>query len=687
MTLSVFQATITNENGDILPGAEVSVILESTGLAATIYSTRGGAALSNPFFADASGFAQFYANAGEYRIVATSGVFSRTWRYVRLGSGGATDVGTAATKNTDELVTPVNSVADLAGFAGTKDDQQISLKGWHPDSDVGGGILYWDAAKPKSEHNGGTVFSPTVPFSAITGDYLDGVGETDAGGSGCWVRLGYLITPVQYGAKGDSVTDDNSSIDIVNSVNSVVDLQGLTYKYSGALTVLAFFKNGKIIADTGEFDYSDPETNSARTITVGASGTIKRLDTALDYLKTLRINTRITLKLLEHNTPNDSTGSMALHKYIFDHPDSYRVVIEGELIGSVPVNNDLTGDKSLDLAFCQSKYSASIYLTGNDTTVDSSGLVITNGLAQIKEVLIESHCRYSIDVGFNSAHTAARTNSRGLSYSNVTVFGGVWGTILAGCELNLLGTNMFAHQFSRGPIDLTHGATVYVDNGDTYFFSPTVTQGTKNADQCLYGINCESGTVKFPHNKLHIKGSFVHGIKGRGTSYIYASGMRADGVLSPVTAEDNTYFLAENGVFENTDESLFNLVPANTQVGTVGKSQNGIMMFSGGNSTVVCHNVSINNCKPKKYMHADGGKFLGWLPVNVDSSQVTERPIVVEAGNCGVFGMNITNTLNAGNDRAEARRMGKAFLRVHSGMAFLPAINTESFGGGIYSDQ
>mgnify|MGYP000256490854 CR=1 FL=1 len=228
MTLSVFQATITNENGDVLPGAEVSVILESTGLAATIYSTRGGAALSNPFFADASGFAQFYANAGEYRIVVTSGVFSRTWRYVRLGDGGAKDVGTAATKNTDELVTPVNSVADLAGFAGTKDDQQISLKGWHPDSDVGGGILCWDAAKPKTEHNGGTVFSPTVPFS-VDGSYNTALGETDASGSGCWVRTvkGQIqTTDFGMGFGGDDSPRWQALLDD-SSVGSV------SFKYTG----------------------------------------------------------------------------------------------------------------------------------------------------------------------------------------------------------------------------------------------------------------------------------------------------------------------------------------------------------------------------------------------------------------------------------------------------------------------
>lgn len=191
MTLSVYQASIVNDAGDILPGAEVEVILESTGLPATIYSTRGGAALSNPMFADANGFAQFYADAGEYRISATSGVFSQVWRYVRLGDGGSNDTGTNFDQiplNSD-IVYPVESVQNLAGLVGTQDDQQLSLKGWHPDSDVGGGKLYWDAAKLKSEHNGGTVFSPTVPFSATTIDYLNGVGETDGAGSGCWVRV------------------------------------------------------------------------------------------------------------------------------------------------------------------------------------------------------------------------------------------------------------------------------------------------------------------------------------------------------------------------------------------------------------------------------------------------------------------------------------------------------------------
>jgi hypothetical protein len=96
MTLSVFQATITDQYGDVQAGAEVEVVNEATGLPATLYSTRGGAATTNPMFADADGFAQFYTDPGEYRITATSGVFSKTWRYVRIGDAGGKDAATVA---------------------------------------------------------------------------------------------------------------------------------------------------------------------------------------------------------------------------------------------------------------------------------------------------------------------------------------------------------------------------------------------------------------------------------------------------------------------------------------------------------------------------------------------------------------------------------------------------------------
>lgn len=82
----IWQATIQNAQGDIVPGAQISVVDEGTGLLATIYSTRTGGAQVNPFLAGSDGFAQFYAPAGTYRITAKnlSTLEERVWRYVRL---------------------------------------------------------------------------------------------------------------------------------------------------------------------------------------------------------------------------------------------------------------------------------------------------------------------------------------------------------------------------------------------------------------------------------------------------------------------------------------------------------------------------------------------------------------------------------------------------------------------------
>lgn len=67
-----------------------------------------------------------------------------------------------------------------------------TVKGYVPGTSFGGGIFYWDASRPKSQHNGITVFSPTVPWNgtyATLAAFLAGTGETAPSGSGCWVRM------------------------------------------------------------------------------------------------------------------------------------------------------------------------------------------------------------------------------------------------------------------------------------------------------------------------------------------------------------------------------------------------------------------------------------------------------------------------------------------------------------------
>lgn len=92
MALARHQFTVADASGNIVPSATITVYDEATAALAAIYSDRAGLlALGNPFTADAEGFAAFYALGGAYRIDATSGLFSRTWRYVGIGTASERD--------------------------------------------------------------------------------------------------------------------------------------------------------------------------------------------------------------------------------------------------------------------------------------------------------------------------------------------------------------------------------------------------------------------------------------------------------------------------------------------------------------------------------------------------------------------------------------------------------------------
>lgn len=97
MSLTVWQHNIVQANGDVVPLASVEVRRESDSALATLYDNPNGTGtpLSNPVIADANGFVQFYTAAGSYRIVATSGAFTATWRYVAFGDAQTRQVGVA----------------------------------------------------------------------------------------------------------------------------------------------------------------------------------------------------------------------------------------------------------------------------------------------------------------------------------------------------------------------------------------------------------------------------------------------------------------------------------------------------------------------------------------------------------------------------------------------------------------
>ena len=84
MSLPIYQRVAVTDAGDIIPGAEYTVINENTGVAAPIYSDRTGATLlTAPYFADSAGTIQFFIAQGTtFRVAASGGVGTYTDRYV-----------------------------------------------------------------------------------------------------------------------------------------------------------------------------------------------------------------------------------------------------------------------------------------------------------------------------------------------------------------------------------------------------------------------------------------------------------------------------------------------------------------------------------------------------------------------------------------------------------------------------
>ena len=94
-----------------------------------------------------------------------------------------------------------------------RSDLRFQVRGYHAASLIGGGTFYWDATRARTAHNGGTVISPTVPWTGATSTlaaFLAGTGETAPAASGCFVRTKTPYSVDCFGAVGGSFDDTAS---------------------------------------------------------------------------------------------------------------------------------------------------------------------------------------------------------------------------------------------------------------------------------------------------------------------------------------------------------------------------------------------------------------------------------------------------------------------------------------------
>jgi hypothetical protein len=171
MALARWQATIVDEDGNILPGASVEVREEISGLPlAVLYSDRAGVvSIGNPFVADAEGFAAFHAIGGAYKITATSGAFSRIWRYVAVGTAAESDEG--AFTLSEFVATGTTSLRTAADHAG----DLFSLKDFGAVGDGGSPLTDDTAAVTAADASTARKFVPSGIYDVtLTASDLDG---------------------------------------------------------------------------------------------------------------------------------------------------------------------------------------------------------------------------------------------------------------------------------------------------------------------------------------------------------------------------------------------------------------------------------------------------------------------------------------------------------------------------------
>ncbi|WP_061026279.1 hypothetical protein [Bradyrhizobium sp. CCH5-F6] len=94
MTMARYDLTATDTQGNVISGASVEVRSEIPGQPlASLYSDRDGTTpTGNPLTTDSNGDVGFYCIGGYYKIEVTSGIYSKTRRYVGIGLAQGSDI-------------------------------------------------------------------------------------------------------------------------------------------------------------------------------------------------------------------------------------------------------------------------------------------------------------------------------------------------------------------------------------------------------------------------------------------------------------------------------------------------------------------------------------------------------------------------------------------------------------------
>lgn len=164
-----------------------------------------------------------------------------------LGSGTGARYLSGLRDTGKKLNTIADLQGDIPGWFETifNETPKRYVQGYNTAGDSGNGVLYWDPSEPRSNHNGGRVFSPIHGV----GTYGDPTSSTwhqpdpSDTGTGCWKRnVNEVVKVDDFGATGGGSVDDyyaiNAALNVQRGENSsVVTLVNGTYEVSQTVIV------------------------------------------------------------------------------------------------------------------------------------------------------------------------------------------------------------------------------------------------------------------------------------------------------------------------------------------------------------------------------------------------------------------------------------------------------------------
>lgn len=149
-------------------------------------------------------------------VFAVTGVGIGRWVAVKIKTLSGLK---SLSKSLGERLIGLESIAELSGLVGEYDGQQVSVKGYHEGTDIGGGTFYWDSART-AENDGGIV--------------IDG-----------WVRLlGDYVIPEMFGAMGTGNDDDTDACQ--SAINTLREVRGRGAYLVDALSIPSYARLKKL---------------------------------------------------------------------------------------------------------------------------------------------------------------------------------------------------------------------------------------------------------------------------------------------------------------------------------------------------------------------------------------------------------------------------------------------------------